>query len=116
MVHGDAPVAQSIKRLTLEFGSGHDLIVRFLSLSPSSGSVLMQNPLRIFSPSLCPSPTYGSSLSQNKSTLRKKHGIRYAGRKYSKNGGCLRKNYKGRDIEKGGKAGQCGTEGPEVGR
>ena len=42
-------MAQSVKRLTLNFGSGHDLEV-LVSLSPASGSTLtVQSLLGIFS-------------------------------------------------------------------
>ena len=49
-------VAQSTKRLALDFGSCHDL-TGFASLSPASGSVLMvRSLLEILSRSLCPLP------------------------------------------------------------
>ena len=52
-------MAQSVKLLTLDFSSGHDLAVRFVSSSPASGSaVIVQSLLGILSLSLslCPSP------------------------------------------------------------
>ena len=39
---GGASVAQLVKRLTLDFGSGHDL--RVVRLSPTSGSALGVKP------------------------------------------------------------------------
>ena len=56
-------VAQSVKRPTLDFGSGHDLMV--CGFEPTLDSRLTaQNLLGILSPSLCPSPACGLSLSQ----------------------------------------------------
>ena len=40
--NGGAWVAQSVKRPTLDFGSGHDLII--VRLSPAVGSVLSVEP------------------------------------------------------------------------
>ena len=57
-------VAQSVKRLTLDFGSGRDL--RFVSSSPTSGSTLIvRSLLGILSLSLplCLSPARSLSLS-----------------------------------------------------
>ena len=54
-------VAQLVKRLTCDFGSGHDLMV--MRWSPAASSVLIaQSLLEILSPSLSAS----LSLSQNK--------------------------------------------------
>ena len=50
-------MAQSVKRLTLDFGSGRDLTVQSVSLSPASGSEMtVQSPLGILSPSLSAPP------------------------------------------------------------
>ena len=38
---GGTWVAQSVKQPTLDFSSGHDLTVQFVSLSSTSGSALM---------------------------------------------------------------------------
>ena len=48
-------VAQSVKRLTLGFGSGHHQISQFVGSSPASDSTLtVQNLLGILSLSTCP--------------------------------------------------------------
>ena len=39
-VEGAAWVAQSVECLTLDFDSGHDLMVQFVGSSPTSGSML----------------------------------------------------------------------------
>ena len=53
---------QSVKHLTLDFGSGHDLAVR--GIEPHVGSALTaQSLLGILSLSLCPFPTRALSLS-----------------------------------------------------
>ena len=60
-------VAQWVKRLTLDFGSGHDLT--FLGSSPTSGSVLRAwSLLGILSPPLSHLllPSHSLSLTQNK--------------------------------------------------
>ena len=64
-------MAQSVKHPTLDFGSGHDLMV--VGSSPASGSVLtVWSLLGILSLlSLCPSPTRSHDLSL-KSPLKKK--------------------------------------------
>ena len=63
---GDTWVAQSVEPLTLDFGSGHALLVPEFepcigfcadSIEPASDSP---------TPSLCPSPARSLSLSQNK--------------------------------------------------
>ena len=51
-------MAQSVKQPTLDFGSGHDLMVGVVSSSPTSGSVLTAHDLLgilSLSFSLCPS-------------------------------------------------------------
>ena len=54
-------VARSVKRLTLDFGSGHDLFVCSSSLLGSA--LTAQSLLGILSPlSLCPSPVLSPSL------------------------------------------------------
>ena len=68
-------MAQLVKRLTLDFSSGHDLTVWFVSLSPMSGSVLtMQSLLGNLSlPSLSlPFPTCLHALSKINTKLKKK--------------------------------------------
>ena len=63
-------VAQSVKRLTLGFGSGHDLMVR--GFKPHTGSVLTTQSLLgiLFLPLSLPFPCL-LSVSQNKYTLKK---------------------------------------------
>ena len=62
-------MAQSVKGPTLDFGSGHDLMVEFVRLSPTSG-LTVQSPLGILSlPLLLPlrcSFSVPLSLSQNR--------------------------------------------------
>ena len=55
MVRG-AWVAQSVKHLTVDFGSGHDLKVWFMSSSPASGSILMEPAWDWLSPSFSAPP------------------------------------------------------------
>ena len=52
---GGAPVAQSVKRVTLGFGSGHDLTVR--EFEPRIRACLRFSPCLSVSLSPCPSPT-----------------------------------------------------------
>ena len=57
-------MAQSSKHLTLDFSSGHGLMVWFVRMNPTLGSVL--------SPSLCLSPAHTHTLSQNEEINIKK--------------------------------------------
>ena len=59
--HQGAWVAQSVKHLTLGFGSGH--ISQFFGSSPESGSVLAGQSLHGFL-ALCPSPALAHSLAK----------------------------------------------------
>ena len=71
-------VAQSVRHLTLDFGSRHDLAVR--RSSPASGSVLSAQSLLGILPlslSLCPSLAF--SLSKKKKNTLKKHLALFAG-------------------------------------
>ena len=60
-------MAQSVKRPTLDFGSGCDLTVHFVGPSPTSGSALaVRSLLGILSPFLSAPPLLVRCLSQNK--------------------------------------------------
>ena len=64
-------MAQSVERLTLDFGSGHDL-TQLMSSSPTLGSVLtLQSLLGILSPSFSAPPLLALYLSHkiNKNKL-----------------------------------------------
>ena len=60
--------AQSVKRLTLYFGSGHDLTVHGFEprIGPRAGSAEPAWDSLCLSLFLCPSPAHARSLSRNK--------------------------------------------------
>ena len=58
-------VAQSVKRPTLDVGSGHDPAVREFELRVGLCSGRAEAAWDSLSPSLCPSPTHTHSHSQN---------------------------------------------------
>ena len=62
----DAWVAQLVKHLTLDFGSGHDLRVHEIEPHIRLCTDSTEPAWDSLSLSLCPSPAYSLSLSQNK--------------------------------------------------
>ena len=68
---GGAWVAQSVKGLTLDFRSVHDLTVSWVQ-TPSTFMWTVQGLLGILSLSLCPSPTCVLSVSLKINKLKKK--------------------------------------------
>ena len=61
-------LAQSVKHLTLDFGSGHDL--RIVGLSPMSSAMLTSVGSLLLPLSLCPPPTCSHFLSQINKLLK----------------------------------------------
>ena len=65
-------VVHSVKHLTLDFGSDHDLAVRLLGSSPALGySLTEQSLIGILSPSLSPCPSSACAVSLKTKTKQK---------------------------------------------